>query len=146
MYDILKLVFPFIMKIVGNLLDIFFLHFICREHFFTSKKFGIWVCVCGSLPAKLKFKLIECMHWVPSIYSGNTVPISGGRSIRIAMNGSVKEPNHMIATLGKWSRVDLSFIFQHIETNLLCVEQASFLISIEKWKHCRWIVLKFSYQ
>ena len=35
------------------------------------------------------------------IYSGNTVPISSGRSIRIAMNGSVKEPNHMIATLGK---------------------------------------------
>ena len=41
------------------------------------------------------------MHALSSIYSGNTVPISGGRSIRIAMNGSVKEPNHMIATLGK---------------------------------------------
>ena len=41
------------------------------------------------------------LHALSSIYSGNTVPISGGRSIRIAMNGSVKEPNHMIATLGK---------------------------------------------
>ena len=38
------------------------------------------------------------MHALSSIYSGNTVPISGGRT-RIAMNTSVKEPNHLIATL-----------------------------------------------
>ena len=119
---------------------IFFLAFHLQRAFFYLKE--IWhlgVCVCGSLPAKLKFKLIECMHWVPSIYSGNTVPISGGRSIRIAVNGSVKEPNHMIATLGKWSRVDLkaklyfpAYWDKCTWGKFLCVEQASFLILIEK--------------